>query len=145
MSKWGFDEKWAEKNAHRIVGASHEREEARKAEGDSQGRARGERPRGRMNKTEGRYARLLDHRPDVIDYAYETFGLRLAKGLYHYPDFLVMLDGGLVEVHEVKGGYQRRSGEDKFKMGADVLDWFVWREMVYEDGGWTQKRVRNQR
>lgn len=61
---------------------------------------------GQMNKTEAAYARHLEVLKQVGKvqwYAFEPMNLRLADKCFFKIDFLVMLDTGQLECHEVKG------------------------------------------
>lgn len=137
----GFDEEWLRQRRERMGKAADDSHAERKTEGGGKSRARGERPVERMNKTEAKYARRLEADPSVIDFHYEQIGFRLGKGVFHYPDFFVLRDTGLVEIHEVKGGYRRDSGEQKFKVAADLYDWFNWQMWQYKNKQW--ELVRN--
>ena len=61
---------------------------------------------GTMNKTEQAYAATLDQRRiagEVAWFKFEGIKLRLADNTFYTPDFFVMLSGGALEAHEVKG------------------------------------------
>lgn len=74
-----------------------------------QSRARGRHKPGVMNSTEAAYAahlegqRTLGH---VEWFVFEAVTFKLADDCRYTPDFLVMLPGGLLECHEVKGFWQ---------------------------------------
>ena len=64
---------------------------------------------GTMNKTEAAYAahlELLKQSGKVAWYAFEAAKLRLAKNTTYTPDFLVMLEDGTLQAHEVKGHWE---------------------------------------
>lgn len=68
--------------------------------------ALGRLPSGAMNKTEKRYADLLELRKragEILWYEFEPMNLRLADKCFYRVDFMVMLSSGELEVHEVKG------------------------------------------
>ena len=68
--------------------------------------ALGRLPTGTMNKTEAAYASHLEARKqagEVAWYKFEGLKFRLADNTFYTPDFAVMLAGGMVECHEVKG------------------------------------------
>jgi hypothetical protein len=76
---------------------------------------------GAMNKTEAAYARYLEdrkHAGDVAWYRFEGVKLRLADSTFYTPDFAVMLAGGEMECHEVKGHWQD-DARAKIKIAAD--------------------------
>lgn len=61
---------------------------------------------GRMNKTEAAYADYLAARRDageVLWFRFEGLKLRLADRTFYTPDFGVIVAGGALELHEVKG------------------------------------------
>lgn len=61
---------------------------------------------GKMNKTEAAYAAVLEarkHAGDVLWWEFEPMNLRLADKCFYQVDFLVMVKGGQLECHEVKG------------------------------------------
>lgn len=60
---------------------------------------------GTMNKTESAYAEFLKIRQlagEIIGFRFESYKLRLADKTWFTADFMVQLDDGLIELHEVK-------------------------------------------
>ena len=101
----------------------------------------------RMNKGEQRYAAYLDERPDVAAWWYEGMSWRIAEDTRYVPDFVVLLDDGTVEWHEVKGATK---GSDDF--GVTELSWAKIKMaaehgpfplvVVWPDrGGWKERRI----
>lgn len=89
--------------------------------------ALGRMAKGKMNKTETRYAQLLDakkHDGEILDWKFHVFRLRLADNTFYEPDFLVLGAGGQIEIHETKGSYTTDKGQLKVKLAAEVLPWF---------------------
>lgn len=85
--------------------------------------ARGQTAPGVMNKTETRYAELLDLRQrngEVKWWKYEAIKLRLAEKAFITIDFFVMLASGDLECHEVKGGFIREDAALKLKFAASL-------------------------
>ncbi len=79
---------------------------------------------GEMNKTETKYARVLDERRaagEVAAWWYESVTLKLAPSTHYRPDFLVMLADGSLEVHEVKGGFVQEDAWIKTKVAAAMF------------------------
>lgn len=77
---------------------------------------------GQMNGTERDYAALLDARRvagEVAWFKFEGLKLRLADNTFYTPDFAVMLTGGEMECHEVKGQWQD-DARAKIKIAADL-------------------------
>jgi hypothetical protein len=65
-----------------------------------------------MNKGETEYAALLDtmlSRGVIAGWWYELLSIRLADNTHYRPDFVVMLEDGTLELHEVKA---RKKGKD---------------------------------
>lgn len=77
---------------------------------------------GAMNKTEAAYAVTLEGRKaagEVAWYKFEGLKFRLADNTFYTPDFAVMLAGGELEAHEVKGFWQD-DARAKIKIAADM-------------------------
>lgn len=61
---------------------------------------------GERNKTESAYEDLLRARQnsgEILWYRFEGLKFRLADNTFYSPDFIVMLNDGQIEAHEVKG------------------------------------------
>lgn len=94
------------------------------------------------NKTEAAYASYLDqlkYLKEIIDWRYEAIGFRLAKGTFHYPDFLVICKDR-IEIREVKG-FLRDDAAVKFKTCREMFPWFVWRMIKKEKGQWIEVKI----
>ena len=74
---------------------------------------------GEMNKTEAKYDAELKVRPDVVWYKFEGMKFRLADNTFYTPDFIVMLDNGQLEAHEIKGFWQD-DAKVKIKVAASL-------------------------
>lgn len=64
---------------------------------------------GQMNKTEARYAQMLDvekHEGRILDYWFEQITFKLADDTRYTPDFVIQRPDGVMEVHEVKGHWE---------------------------------------
>jgi hypothetical protein len=75
---------------------------------------------GRMNKTETAYAEYLAarrHVGDVLWFRFEGLKLRLADRTFYTPDFAVIVAGGSLELHEVKG-FMEEDAAVKLKSAA---------------------------
>ena len=58
------------------------------------------------NKTERAYGVVLEDRKragEVWDYLFDAVNFRLGEKCFYKPDYLVYLEDGSIEVHEVKG------------------------------------------
>lgn len=80
---------------------------------------------GAMNKTEQAYAVTLEQRKqagEIVWYRFEGIKFRLADNTFYTPDFAVMLAGGALEAHEVKGFWQD-DARAKIKIAADLYPW----------------------
>ena len=77
---------------------------------------------GAMNKTEAAYAQTLEQRKaagEVVWYRFEGLKFRLADNTFYTPDFAVLLAGGALEAHDVKG-YWQDEARAKIKIAADM-------------------------
>lgn len=84
-------------------------------------RALGRLKAGAMNKTEAAYGSLLEARRvagEVAWYLFEGLKFRLADNTFYTPDFAVMLSGGQLEAHEVKG-FWTDDARVKIKVAAE--------------------------
>ena len=104
---------------------------------------------GQMNKTEQAYAAYLEQRKqagEVAWYRFEGLKLRLADNTFLTPDFVVMLAGGQIEIHDCKGSKAIYTDDAKVKMKVSAeLYPFVFRA-VYprpkrDGGGWIIEEV----
>jgi hypothetical protein len=78
---------------------------------------------GQMNKTETAYAQHLElqKRAGIIAWCkFEGIKLRLADNTFLTVDFAVMASDGVLEMHEVKGGYWQDDSRAKVKIAADM-------------------------
>lgn len=105
---------------------------------------KGVRKAGEMNKTEQRYAALLDERKacgEVVWWGYERINLRILRDAWYRPDFLVQLADNTLEVHEVKGARAVFEAASKLRVKA-AADGFPFRVVVAypvaqkHGGGW---------
>lgn len=77
---------------------------------------------GAMNKTEKAYAATLEQRRaggEIAWFKFEGLKFRLADNTFYTPDFAVMLAGGELEAHEVKGRWED-DARAKIKIAADM-------------------------
>jgi hypothetical protein len=95
---------------------------------------------GGPNKTEAEYNRLHLHGRGL----YEALTLRLPGGSRYTPDWVVMSDGGTVELHEVKGSYRFGShgrAATAFREAVAAFPCFAFVWAVRGKGGvWSVKR-----
>ena len=99
--------------------------------------ALGRLPVGRMNKTEMAYAAVLEglkRAGQVLWYRFEGLKLRLADNTFYTPDFAVMRDDGVMEIHEVKGFWQD-DARVKIKVAAEMYP-FRFFAVKAKRGGW---------
>ncbi len=104
--------------------------------------ALGRKPRSQarqMNKTEAEWAGMLEARRiagELLYWAYEPIKLRLADSTHYTPDFLVVLAGGEMQLHEVKGAFVTDDARVKFKLAAEHFPArLVWAQKV-KGGAW---------
>lgn len=77
---------------------------------------------GQMNKTEEAYGKVLEMRKragQMLWYRFEGVKLRLADNTFYTPDFAVMANDGVMEMHEVKG-FWRDDARAKIKIASDM-------------------------
>lgn len=104
-------------------------------------RARGRRqPKrdGSLNKTEASYAAVLEvrkRRGEIAWYSFQPMKLRLADKTTYTPDFGVMLQDGLFELHEVKGHWED-DARVKIKVAAELYWMFQFVAISKSSGGW---------
>lgn len=94
---------------------------------------------GAMNKTEQAYAATLELRRaagEIAWFKFEGLKFRLADNTFYTPDFAVMLAGGALEAHEVKGFWQD-DARAKIKIAADMypLRFIAVQALPKKDGG----------
>lgn len=122
-----------------------------------------------MNKTEARYASLLEGlrmAGEIVDYSFEILALVLGPRCTYRPDFAVWPKGkvlpygmtalsqlyGLVlppslhvleglEIHETKGGYAREDSLVKIKSASQQFPWFRFNLCRYQKGNWEIKTI----
>jgi len=86
-------------------------------------------PKTAMNKTETEYRNMLMLRPDVLSAEHETVKFRIGgdgERCWYTPDFRVVLRSGAVEIHEVKGGYEREDARVKRLSAARFYREYRW-------------------
>lgn len=95
----------------------------------------------RMNKTERRYqTEKLEpamHDGKITSFAFEALKFRLAGKTFYTPDFGVMRNDGVFELHEVKGGWIQEDAMIKFKVAAEMYPYFRWKMWQWKGGVWT--------
>lgn len=101
------------------------------------GRSRGRGP----NKTEMRFKREfldLKYGPDQIDF--ESLRLKLARGVFYVPDWVVIGMRGHVYCYEVKGGFIRNPGRARTKYLIAKEQWpcFTFEAWQYKNGIWKE-------
>lgn len=94
---------------------------------------------GAMNKTEAAYAAHLESQRScgaVEWFKFEGIKLRLADNTFYTPDFAVMLAGGRLQLHEVKGHWQD-DARVKIKVAADLypFEFIAVKVRAKRDGG----------
>lgn len=94
-----------------------------------------------MNKTEAAYAQHLEAQKvagRVAWFKFEGLKFRLADNTFYTPDFAVMLAGGEMEAHEVKGFWQD-DARAKIKIAADLYPFrfvAIKAKAKKDGGGW---------
>jgi hypothetical protein len=88
------------------------------------GRARGQHKPGEMNGTESAYSSILEARKiagEIQWYWFEAFTFKIGKDCRYTPDFVVMLPDGLLECHEVKGGWIADDSTVKIRAASAIF------------------------
>jgi hypothetical protein len=96
-----------------------------------------------MNGTEAAYAAHLGMRQlagEIVGWKYEAVKLRLADGAFYKPDFLVILPGGAIELHETKGHW-REAARVRFKVARELFAPIVFRAIRKGEGGFYEEQV----
>ena len=138
--------KMTEQQFMAISGRNHE-------SGKARNQALGRLKAGQMNKTESAYADHLKAAQiagEVACWWFEGIGLKVAPNCHYYPDFLVMLPDGRLEIHEVKaraanGSY--RAEDDarvKLKVCAEKFPFpliVVWPKQGGARFGWDRVEI----
>lgn len=99
---------------------------------------------GRMNKTETRYAAILEARKradEIVEYRFGAVTLLLADDTRYTPDFFVEMPDGYIECHEVKGGFIRDRALIKPKVAAAMYPRWIFRLCQRKGGEWTIKTI----
>ena|GEM_PF-913143 len=97
--------------------------------------------RPKMNKTEAEYERILQMKvrdQEISAYlAHESIKLKIgAHRCWYTPDFAVIGNDGMLELHEVKGPYVRDDARVKFQAATQLYPGFRW--------VWAQRRKGGQ-
>jgi hypothetical protein len=96
---------------------------------------------GEMNKTELAYSEFLEGlrmAGKVSWWSFEAVTFKLAADTRYTPDFLVMLPGGEMECHEVKG-FWRDDARVKIKVAAAMFP-FQFLAVSKSKAGWETER-----
>lgn len=103
------------------------------------GRARPRPVPGSMNKTEQAYAdhlRLRMLAGEILSYEFEPLKLKLADKTYYTPDFMVVGNDGLIELHEVKGFWED-DARVKIKVAAKLHWMFTFVGVMRHGANWS--------
>lgn len=97
------------------------------------------------SKLERDYARYLDScktAGEIWDWMYHPWRLRLAEGTYYTPDFLVVIPGGLIELHETKG-FMREAARVRLNVAADKFKYITFKLIKRARHGWDITEVNH--
>jgi hypothetical protein len=98
-----------------------------------------------MNKTEARYARMLDAQRAaglIRSWAFEAVKLRLAERTFYTPDFFVVGNAAGVEFHEIKGHWED-DARVKIKVAAQLFPMFAFLALrPIKGGGWSREEFK---
>jgi hypothetical protein len=100
-----------------------------------------------MNRIEAAYnahLEVLRQAGEIVDFRYERFKLILADKTTLTPDFAVLTNNGLIELHDCKGGFFPEHNRVKWKVAIDQFAWFTFvlvrQKLKREGGGWNLER-----
>lgn len=94
------------------------------------------------NPTELRYTiEVLPARKDMISCQFEAIYLEIANGCMYRTDWLVEVEGGRYEIHEVKGGKAWDDSIVKLKVAARLYPGFTFYIAQYKGGEWVVQKV----
>lgn len=103
-----------------------------------------------MNGLEKAYAMVLESRlqaGDILAWAYERVTLKIGNDCRYTPDFCVVANDRIVEMHETKGFF-RDDSKVKIKVAADLFPFrffLVQRLPKKKGGGWQIQRIKSAR
>lgn len=103
-----------------------------------------EAPKQRMNKTETRYANILQGYVlggEILSYEFGAFTFRLGDRTRYTPDFMVVRPDRSVEFHEVKGSYIWEDARVKLKVTAAKFP-FKFVLAQWKKGQWNISEVK---
>lgn len=97
-----------------------------------------------MNKTEERYAWILEGRKlagEIQRYEFEKITLKLGDDCRYTPDFYVVNRESEIEMHEVKGTFMRDDAQVKIKVAAENFP-FRFFLARYSKVGWEVTEIK---
>lgn len=97
-----------------------------------------------LNRTEAEYRDrlvMLQRAGEVAWFRAHCVKLRLADNTFYEPDFLVMCADGMLEVHEVKGGFVRDDAAVKIKVAAAAFPFRFMLARRVGRAGWLVRSV----
>ena len=102
-------------------------------------------PRDRFRSdTERRYAQVLELRKyagEIVDWYYEPIRLFLAPRTTLTVDFLVVMRGKNLALHEVKAAWYKEDGWVKLKMAARLYPCFTFVLCQWKERGWYYQTI----
>ena len=104
-------------------------------------RARAPRVAGAMNKLEGAYKDSLEmmaRAGEIRSYMFEPVKLRLADRTTYTPDFMVIGNNDILELHEVKGFWED-DARVKIKVAAEMFPMFLFKAFTRKKGMWIEE------
>lgn len=98
---------------------------------------------GTMNKLEADYARHLDIlrlAGEVISWHFEALGLRIGNRCFWYPDFMVEVADGSIQLHDTKG-HVKDDALVKARACASKFPFPVF-HVTKKKGQWSLRRIK---
>jgi hypothetical protein len=97
----------------------------------------------KLNKTEQRYADILERRKmagTLQDYYVQEITVKIGDDCRYTPDFCVIEMDGTLTFIEIKGGFVREDAIVKFRAAAKQFWWAKFEMHQWTGGGWLQIR-----
>ena len=96
---------------------------------------------GAMNKLEGQYElslRIMEQANEIQSFMFEPLKLKLADKTYYTPDFMVVANTNIIELHEVKGFWED-DARVKIKVAAKMFPQFQFKAFSRKKGMWIEE------
>lgn len=96
-----------------------------------------------MNKLEAQYRDSLEmmaRAGEIRSFMFEPVKLRLADRTTYTPDFMVIGNNDILELHEVKGFWED-DARVKIKVAAEMFPMFLFKAFTRKKGMWIEESL----